>query len=87
MFYLNPLFIFQSCILLGDEDRFNDHIGITDSLLCRSKFKKRKMKILKQWIEDIKISDYTIKSDKYDILFLLLQGDNIIQSIWRCMLI
>ena len=76
---LKPTIHISELHLLGDEDRFNDHIGITDSLLCRSKFKNGN-EILKQWIEDIKISDYTIKSDKYDILFLLLQGDNIIQK-------
>ena len=54
---LKPTIHISELHLLGDEDRFNDHIGITDSLLCRSKFKNGN-----------------------DILFLLLQGDNIIQK-------
>lgn len=36
--------------------------------------------ILSKWIQDVDVLDYTGKQDKYDILFLLLQGKNIVQK-------
>lgn len=36
--------------------------------------------VLKKWIQDVNVSNYTSKNDKYDILFLLLQGKNIVQK-------
>lgn len=76
---LKPTIRISELHLLGNEVRLNDYIRITDSLGCCSKFDNGN-EILKQWIEDVKISDYTIKNDKYDILFLLLQGGNIVQK-------
>lgn len=76
---LKPTIRISGLHLLGNEVRLNDYIRITDSLGCCSKFDNGN-EILKQWIEDVKISDYTIKNDKYDILFLLLQGGNIVQK-------
>lgn len=56
-----------------------DCIQIRDSLVVRSKFSNGN-EILKQWVEDVDISNYTSKNNKYDILFLLLQGSNIVQK-------
>lgn len=76
---LKPTVDISELHLLGNEVRLNEYIQMTHSLVSRSKFDNGN-EILKQWIEDVKISDYTIKNDKYDILFLLLQGGNIVQK-------
>lgn len=76
---LKPTIRISELHLIGNEVRLNDYIRFTDSLVCCSKFDNGN-EILKQWIEDVKISDYVIKNDKYDILFLLLQGGNIVQK-------
>ena len=56
----------------------NDNIRLSDSFAYKIKIDGNK--ILKQWIEDVDVSNYTKKQDKYDILFLLLQGKNIVQK-------
>lgn len=56
----------------------NDCIQMTDSLVIKSTLNGNEL--LKKWIQDVKISNYRIKNDKYDILFLLLQGENIVQK-------
>lgn len=76
---LKPTIRILELHLLENEVRLNDHVRITDSLFCCYQFNNGN-EILKQWIEDVKISEYTIKNDKYDILFLLLQEDNIVQK-------
>lgn len=78
-FLLKPTIRISEFHLLGNETTFNDCIQITDSLGYCTKFDNGN-EILKQWIEDVKISDYIIKKDKYDILYLLLQGGNIVQK-------
>lgn len=55
-----------------------DHIQIIDSIVGRSTYNGNEM--LKKWVQDVEISDYISKNDKYDILFLLLQGENIVQK-------
>lgn len=59
--------------------RLCDRIGITDSV-ARCAILDNGNEILKKWIEDVEFSDYIRKDDKYDILFLLLQGNNIAQK-------
>ena len=56
-----------------------DHIRITDSVAVQSKFSNGNQ-ILEKWVQDVEVSDYRRKNDKYDILFLLLQGRNIVQK-------
>lgn len=57
----------------------NDYIQIRESLSIRSTLSNGN-EILKKWVQDVEISNYTGKCDKYDILFLLLQGENIVQK-------
>lgn len=57
----------------------NAHIQMRDSIVDRSTFKNGN-EILKKWVQDVEISNYINKNDKYDILFLLLQGENIAQK-------
>ena len=64
--------------LLRNKVKLNENIQTTEKLSCHHILDGNE--ILKQWIEDVKISDYIIKNDKYDILFLLLQGENIVQK-------
>lgn len=76
---LKPAIRISEFHLLGNETQFNDCIQITDSSVTCIEFDEGN-KILKQWIEEVNVSDYAIKNDKYDILLLLLQGDNIVQK-------
>lgn len=57
----------------------NDYIQMRDSVVTCSTFDNGN-EILEKWVQDVNISDYTSKNDKYDILFLLLQGENIVQK-------
>lgn len=59
--------------------KINEYIQISDSLASCSTFSDGN-EILKKWVDDVEISNYTSKNDKYDILFLLLQGSNIVQK-------
>lgn len=59
--------------------QLNDYIQMRDSLSIRSTLNNGN-EILKKWVQDVEISNYTSKRDKYDILFLLLQGENIVQK-------
>jgi len=36
--------------------------------------------ILNKWVQDVQVPHYTSKNDRYDILFLLLQGKNAVQK-------
>lgn len=56
-----------------------DYAGMHDSLALIHKFHNGN-EILEKWIQDVEVSNYTSKNDKYDILFLLLQGKNIVQK-------
>lgn len=55
-----------------------DYIHIRDSAVTKSVLDGNEQ--LEKWIQDINVSNYQSKKDKYDILFLLLQGKNIIQK-------
>lgn len=57
----------------------NDYIQMRDSAVIHSTFSNGN-EMLKKWVQDVEISNYASKSDKYDILFLLLQGENIVQK-------
>ena len=76
---LKPTIRISEIHLLGYETRFNDYIQITDSSVTCFEFDNGN-EILKQWIEEVNISNYIIKNDRYNILFLLLQGSNIVQK-------
>lgn len=65
--------------ILENEVVLYDRIRPTDSIGCCTRFNNGN-EILKKWIEDVKFSDDQMKNDKYDILFLLLQGDNNVQK-------
>lgn len=62
-----------------DDIMLNDCIQIHDSVISRAVFENGN-EIVKKWVQDVEVSDYTSKQDKYDILFLLLQGENIVQK-------
>lgn len=62
-----------------DNIMLNDCIQIHDSVISRAVFENGN-EIVKKWVQDVEVSDYTSKQDKYDILFLLLQGENIVQK-------
>lgn len=66
---------------LGDANRIklNDSFRISDSAAFQRTFSDGD-EILTKWIQDVEISSYRDKSDKYNILFLLLQGGNIVQK-------
>lgn len=57
----------------------SEHFKLNDSISFQHRLSNGNA-ILKKWIQDISISNYTSKKDKYDILFLLLQGNNIVQK-------
>lgn len=57
----------------------SDYIQISESISALIKLNNGN-EILKKWVQDAKFSDYTNKKDKYDILFLLLQGNNRVQK-------
>lgn len=76
---LNPSIRISETHILENKVRVCDCIPITDSVVCCSRLNNGN-EILKKWIEDVKFSDYHMKNDKYDILFLLLQGDDIFQK-------
>lgn len=59
--------------------QLNDYIQMRDSLSIHSRLSNGN-EILKRWVQDVEISNYTNKRDKYDILFLLLRGENIVQK-------
>lgn len=56
----------------------SDYIIMSDSIVNHSTLNGDDL--LKKWIQDVEISNYTSKNGKYDILFLLLQGGNIVQK-------
>lgn len=60
-------------IVLNEYAQLHDSIAIMDIL-------DNGNDVLKKWIQDVNVSNYTSKNDKYDILFLLLQGKNIVQK-------
>ena len=47
--------------------QLNDYIQMRDSLSIRSTLSNGN-EILKKWVQDVEISNYTSKRDKYDIL-------------------
>lgn len=57
----------------------NEYITLRDSATINMKFSNEN-DILKNWIEDVEVSNYINKKDRYDILFLLLQGANVVQK-------
>lgn len=59
--------------------RLNEHIAIYDSVTVKQTLHNGNS-ILEKWVQDTELVDYTNKTDKYDILFLLLQGENKVQK-------
>lgn len=57
----------------------NDHFRMKDSMVSYSSFSNGN-EMLQKWVQEVEISNYARKNDKYDILFLLLQGENIVQK-------
>lgn len=57
----------------------NEYIQISDAMAIQYTLHNGN-EVLKKWIQDVEVSNYTSKNDKYDILFLLLQGENIVQK-------
>ena len=57
----------------------DEYIQLRDSMAIQHTF-DRGDDILEKWIQDVDVPNYTSKNDKYDILFLLLQGENTVQK-------
>lgn len=76
---LKPSISISELHILENEVRLSECIRISDCV-SRCAILDNGNEILKKWIEDVKFSDYIRKDDKYDILFLLLQGNNIAQK-------
>ena len=68
-----------SVVHLKENHYINEHFAIKDSLICCSKLSNGNEK-LKKWVEDIEISSYTGKKNKYDVLLGLLQGENVVEK-------
>lgn len=66
-------------LLENNAVKLKDYIQISDAMVSRSKFSNGN-EILKKWVDDVEISNYTNRNDKYDILFMLLKGSNIVQK-------
>ena len=58
---------------------FSEHVSIRESLSMQLNFDDGD-NIVRGWIDSTEFSDYTRRKERYDILFLLLQGDNLIQK-------
>ena len=54
----------------ADSVKLNDYFHMHDSLAIQYKLDNGD-DVLKKWIQDVKVSNYASKKDKYDILFLL----------------
>lgn len=76
---LKPSISISALHILENKVRLSDRTRITDCV-TRCAILDNGNEILKKWIEDVEFSDYIRKDDKYDILFLLLQGKNIAQK-------
>lgn len=77
---LQPTIFLSTVHFLETNDyKIVDHITLQDSASCHILLSDVN-NILKTWIQEVDIQKYTDKSDKYDILFLLLQGENIVQK-------
>lgn len=57
----------------------NDYYQMRDSVSFCSKLSNGN-EILKNWVQNVDIPNYTKKRDRYNILFLLIQGENIYQK-------
>ena len=80
---LSPVICLEVIHFIGNDNdntvKLRDSISMRDTLCINYKFEDGDI-ILKQWIQDVDVADYVNKNDKYDILFLLLQGKNIVQK-------
>lgn len=80
---LSPVICLEVIHFIGNDNdntvKLRDSISMRDTFCINYKFEDGDI-ILKQWIQDVDVADYVNKNDKYDILFLLLQGKNIVQK-------
>jgi len=79
---LKPTIRFSMIHFLGENKtnlRINDHIQLGYSKVSE-KIILDGNNILKKWIQDTNISNFVSKQEKYNILFLLLQGENRVQK-------
>lgn len=56
-------------------DRLCLHDEMEITMICHEE-----SKLVNSWLQEVDITGYKNKKDKYDILFLLMQGDNIVQK-------
>lgn len=78
---LKPIISVSMINFLGNDKmniQINDHIQLQYSSAGKTFLDGNN--ILKKWIQDTNVSNYESKQDKYDILFLLLQGENRVQK-------
>ena len=79
---LKPTIQFSMIHFLGENKtnlRINDHIQLDYSKVSE-KIIRDGNNILEKWIQDTNISNFVSKQEKYNILFLLLQGENRVQK-------
>lgn len=77
---LKPTISFSKIHLLeSNAIKIKEHVKVCDHLSVSRTFSNGD-ELLKKWIQDVDTSNYTNKYDKYDILFLLLQGEDIVQK-------
>lgn len=78
---LSPTLTIASYYNLDDKEKsylIKDKINITDKLTYDISFNSHD--VIDKWVLNIPIDDYRKKRNRYDILFLLLQGNNIFQK-------
>ena len=56
-------------------DRLSLHDELEITMVCHEE-----SKLVNSWLQEVDTTGYKDKKDKYDILFLLLQGNNIVQK-------
>lgn len=81
-----------SCVLLKPAIRLStinlleaNHIEVRDSVQIKDSVTRHLTfdngnEILRKWVQDVDISNYEIRKEKYDILFALLQVENMVQK-------
>jgi hypothetical protein len=75
---LHPVFYVTERCLGASRKTVNDEIKLEDSIDLCPKFCGTDL--VEQWIKCVDVDDYNRKTDDFNILFLLLQGNNIVQK-------
>lgn len=79
---LKPRICLSSSHFIGEDTNkieVRDSISLIDFAIIRKTLNDGN-DVLNKWIQDVNVSRYSNKEDRYDILFLLLQGQNPVQK-------